>query len=149
MEVPRRGRLGHFIPHWLNREAFFFITVCCQPLHINQLCLEPIAAAVLSTVEFYHRNESWSCRLFLLMPNHVHGIVAFPGDPGIRATVSNWKRYCSRVLGIRWQRDFFDHRLRNERELTEKANYILNNPVRKRLCEMPEQWPHVWCPPQE
>ena len=148
MEVLRRGRLSHFIPHWLSGEALFFITICCQPVGVNQLCRKPTGSAVLSTIEFYHSSRRWSGRLFLVMPDHVHGIVAFPRDPGIKATVSNWKRYCSRVLGVRWQRDFFDHRLRNERELTEKASYILNNPVRKRLCETPEQWPYVWRAPE-
>jgi hypothetical protein len=36
---------------------------------------------------------------------------------------------------VEWQRDFFDHRLRDHHELQERTSYILMNPVRKGLCE--------------
>ena len=40
---------------------------------------------------------------------------------------------------VDWQRDFFDHRLRDHHELEEKICYILMNPVRKGLCERAEE----------
>jgi len=36
-------------------------------------------------------------------------------------------------MGIKWQRDFFEHRLRSDESWREKADYILANPVRKGL----------------
>ena len=49
-------------------------------------------------------------------------------------------------IGVEWQRDFFDHRLRDHHELEEKASYILINPVRKGLCERAEDWMWVYRP---
>jgi hypothetical protein len=49
-------------------------------------------------------------------------------------------------MGVRWQRDFFDHRLRNHRELDEKTCYVLQNPVRKNLAARVEDWPWVYRP---
>jgi REP element-mobilizing transposase RayT len=43
-------------------------------------------------------------------------------------------------LGIRWQRDFFEHRLRSEESFREKADYVLANPVRAGLVECEEDW---------
>jgi len=47
-------------------------------------------------------------------------------------------------LGIGWQRDFFDHRLRKNEAYLEKAAYIRMNPVRAGLVASAEDWPYVW-----
>jgi hypothetical protein len=36
-----------------------------------------------------------------------------------------WKRWTARQMGIEWQRDFFEHRLRSDESLREKTDYIL------------------------
>ena len=51
------------------------------------------------------------------MPDHLHGVIAFPREPGMKTTIEQWKRYLSRNHKIDWQRDFFDHRLRDHHEL--------------------------------
>jgi REP element-mobilizing transposase RayT len=78
------------------------------------------------------------------MPDHLHGLFGFARDTGIQQTVTAWKHYNSRTLGISWQRDFFEHRLRHDESFDEKALYIRMNPVRKGLCERPEDWPFCW-----
>ena len=62
----------------------------------------------------------------------------------MRDSVTNWKRYTANRFGVDWQRDFFDHRIRHDESLDAKADYIRMNPVRKGLCERPEDWEHVW-----
>ena len=47
----------------------------------------------------------------------------------------------ARTTGIKWQRNYFDHRVRKDESLVEKADYILNNPVRARLVTCAEEWP--------
>jgi putative transposase len=49
-------------------------------------------------------------------------------------------------LKVNWQRDFFDHRLRNDQELQEKTSYILMNPVRRGLCVRAEDWVWIYRP---
>lgn len=82
----------------------------------------------------------------LLMPDHLHAIIAFPREPGMKETITNWKRFLARSQKIKWQRDFFDHRLRDHHEETEKISYILMNPVRRGLCSQPEDWPWIFRP---
>jgi hypothetical protein len=43
---------------------------------------------------------------------------------GMQTTVRNWKKFVAGKHGEEWQRDFFDHRLCNRRELKEKTKAI-------------------------
>ena len=83
---------------------------------------------------------------FVLMPNHIHGVIiiesAPPGVPasstrrGIPEIVRAFKTFSARKIntvrgspGISvWQRGFYDHAIRNERELDRVRTYIMDNP---------------------
>jgi REP element-mobilizing transposase RayT len=41
-----------------------------------------------------------------------------------------------------WQKGYYEHVLRAEDDPKEIARYIIENPVRARLVESPEQYPH-------
>ena len=60
--------------------------------------------------------------------------------------MSKWKEWTAKTLAIRWQRDFFEHRIRRDENLREKADYIVLNPVRVGLVDKPENWPFVFVP---
>ena len=143
---PQRQRLSHFVPHWIPGKSYFFITINCVPRGFNQLCHDDMAARILSSVDFYHHDLKWQAALFLIMPDHVHGIISFPAGSKMKAVIRAWKRYHSRFHNVHWQSDFFDHRLRDRNSFEEKFDYILNNPVRAGLCECPEDWPYVYHP---
>jgi putative transposase len=80
------------------------------------------------------------------MPDHLHAILAFPPDRDMQQVLSHWKEYAARQIYIAWQRDFFDHRIRNSENLEEKFQYIRMNPVRRGLVATPGEWPWVWEP---
>ncbi len=143
---PVRARLPHEVPQWVDEGSFYFITVNCDPRERNHLARAGVGDAVLASAAFYHERLRWHCRIMLLMPDHLHGIIAFPRKPGMKRTMTQWKRYLTRNHKIDWQRDFFDHRIRDHHELVEKMDYILKNPVRKGLCERAEDWPWVYRP---
>ena len=108
-----------------------------------QLCLDEVADGIFETVAHRYKSGEWWVSLFLLMPDHCHALMSFPPEVIMRDSITNWKRYTATKLGIEWQRDFFDHRIRNNENLDEKAAYIRMNPVRKGLCERPEGWKYV------
>ncbi|MBI4663095.1 MAG: hypothetical protein HY735_30170 [Verrucomicrobia bacterium] len=146
MELPIRKRLLHEVPQWVGEGSFFFLTINCQTRDQNHLCRAGMGDAILAACAHNHEHEIWHCRLMLLMPDHLHGIIAFPREPGLRTVVTNWKKYLARRHHVSWQRDFFDHRLRNHHEETEKLSCVAMNPVRKGLCERAEDWPWVYRP---
>ena len=111
MDLPVRKKLPHTIPQWVAEGSWFFITINCVPPGKNQLCRADTGDAVLAAMSFNHERFVWHCRLCLLMPDHLHAIMAFPREPGMATTIKNWKKFVAGKHGIDWQRDFFDHRL--------------------------------------
>jgi putative transposase len=138
-----RRALPHNPPHFIGTsDAVFFITICCQPKGTNQLCHAEIARTLFEAARFYQDRHQWYIYLLLLMPDHLHILASFGPDVGMQKTITSWKRYAAKTAGIRWQRDFFDHRLRNDESFDEKASYIRQNPVRARLTVHTEDWPY-------
>ena len=144
MSLPVRKKLPHTIPQWVSEGSWFFTTIKCVPLGKNQLCRANIGDAALAAMKHNHDKLLWHCRLCLLMPDHLHAIIAFPREPGMKKAIKNWKKYLAGKYGVRWQRDFFDHRLRREESFLEKEDCIRANPVRAGLVRQAEDWPHVW-----
>ncbi len=138
-----RRALPHDPPHFIGTaDAIFFITICCQPKGENHLCHPEMAKAVFAAARFYHDRHDWGVPILLLTPDHLHMLARFGPDAGMKKTVTSWKRYTTTHAGIRWRRDFFDHRLRSDESFDEKAAYILQNPMRAGLVERIEDWPY-------
>jgi putative transposase len=146
MDLPIRKKLPHIIPQWVAEGSCFFITINCVPRRKNQLCRSGTGDAVLAAIKHNHEKLAWHCRLCLLTPDHLHAVFAFPREPGMQTVIKNWKKYVAGKHGVNWQRDFFDHRLRDHHEVDEKTSYILMNPVRKGLCERAEDWVWIYRP---
>lgn len=79
---------------------------------------------------------------FVVMPNHVHVLAAFPTAEAMLARVSAWKRYQARTInkiigeaGHFWQEDGFDHLVRSPDQFEYLRRYIGNNPAKARLRE--------------
>jgi putative transposase len=121
----RPQKLPRAIPQWVTDGSWFFITINCLLRGKNQPCRAGTGDGVLAAVKFNHERFACHCRLCLLMPDHLHAIIAFPREPGMGTTVKNWKKFVAGKHGVDWQRDFFDQRLRDHHELDEKASYIL------------------------
>jgi len=136
-------RLAHNTPAWVGSGPTYHIRISLRRDAPLSLTAGPIASILLKSAELYHLQRRWNCRIFLLMPDHLHALLAFPHDKSLGEVIRKWKAYHAKHLGIQWQGNFFDHRIRNRGELDEKAAYIRLNPVRKNLCSHEEAWPWV------
>ncbi|MBU1936163.1 transposase [bacterium] len=89
---------------------------------------------------------------FIVMPNHVHGILLFDNDKTRGLTlgriVAAFKTITTRDInclrntpGKRfWQKDFYEHVIRDERDMARIREYIANNPLQWSLDkENPER----------
>ena len=103
-------------------------------------------AFLFESIEKRNLDGVWICRLFVAMPDHVHGIFSFEGADQMKTVIPHWKRWVAREKGITWQKGFFDHRLRNDASAREKREYILQNPVRAGLVEKPSDWRYQFNP---
>lgn len=147
MTFRRRPKpLPHDIPFWVAREAFYFITICGSPRGLNQFCQPEIGLRLLEGFRHYHDLERWYCRLVVLMPDHLHAILSFPHEHRMKNCVWAFKAYWARHGPLKWQTDFFDHRIRNESEFIEKIDYVRQNPVKAGLVHLAADWPFAWSP---
>jgi len=81
------------------------------------------------------------------MPNHVH-VVMTPKAPLPRvvgwlkaATANRANRVIGRTGKPFWQREYFDHWIRTQKELGRAIDYVERNPVSAGLAARPEDWP--------
>jgi REP element-mobilizing transposase RayT len=105
-----------------------------------------IADAVASTLQHFDEKRY---RLFAwcVMPNHVHLVVRFFPGRTLAAVVHSWKSFgakaANRLLGSRgtfWQREYYDHLIRNESDFEHALDYVAENPAKAGLTD----WPWVW-----
>ena len=79
---------------------------------------------------------------YVVMPNHVHLLAAFPGEDAMLKQCESWKHYMARQINRRlglkgrfWQQDGFDHLVRSVDQFTYLRRYIADNPRRAHLHE--------------
>jgi REP element-mobilizing transposase RayT len=107
-----------------------------------------VAGLVANALKFFdgQRYELWS---WVVMLNHVHAILwPHPGHT-VSKILHSWKSYtatqANRVLEregqIFWQKESYDHWLRDDAERARLVTYVEANPVKARLCARPEEWP--------
>ena len=79
---------------------------------------------------------------FVLMPDHIHLIIRVnetvsigtsrapsPTNTAIPHFISTFKRFCHREVGaVIYQRSYYDHVIRNQKDYEEIWEYIENNP---------------------
>lgn len=74
---------------------------------------------------------------YIIMPNHIHGIIEIKGGQGrppLPKIIQGFKSVTTRKcfeLGFRqiWQRNYYEHIIRNEKEYLLIKQYIINNPM--------------------
>ncbi|MEM1058929.1 MAG: hypothetical protein AAGK14_06750 [Verrucomicrobiota bacterium] len=122
------------------------MTICGEPRYRNQFAQEEKFLSITKATEHYHHTGKWWTHLLLAMPDHIHFITHILEGESLDRAVGAWKAYLARNQQFKWQRNFFDHRLRNEESFHQKCDYILNNPVRSGLIKDPADWPYTWQP---
>jgi len=109
--------------------------------------------AMLVVDALRHFNDlRYRLHAWCVMPNHVHVVFSsMPArTPALRLSkiIQSWKSYtakeANRLLartGPFWQREYYDHLVRDEADFVRCIDYTINNPVKAGLCERWEDWP--------
>jgi REP element-mobilizing transposase RayT len=93
--------------------------------------------------------ERFRYRLFayVVMNDHVHALVQPLAGWELEKILHSWKSFTAHAIcrlrsssGNVWQRDYLDRIMRDEAELMEKCEYILNNPLKR----WPDQQGYEW-----
>lgn len=123
-----------------KRENLFWFDVGADSIRPSCVSLSEIGAlvekAVLQIPEHY---ENISVDKYCIMPDHIHLIVRICSDdnglplsaPDISTVIGSMKRWVSRQAGRPiWQKSYFDHVVRGQRDYDEIWQYIENNPLK-------------------
>jgi REP element-mobilizing transposase RayT len=94
--------------------------------------------------------SSGMCRLrtWVLMPDHFHLVFTLCGDFTLGEAIRRLKGPLApplRAFNLRWQENFFDHRIRTGEDLLPIFLYVFLNPYRRGLVGAANQWPWYFC----
>ena len=127
-----------------NREKLFWSNVGADIIRPQDIQLSMIGRiteqAILQIPDHYgHISVDKYC----IMPDHIHLILYIESEidgriisaPTVSTVVGSMKRWVSRQIGRPvWQKSFYEHGIRNQRDYEEIWNYIENNP-KKYSCK--------------
>jgi len=121
-----------------------FVTFSCyhrRPLFTTDTSRQTFETAL----ERVRRNFRLRVYAYVVMPEHVHLLVSEPERDTLAYAVKSLKQgVARRLIGEAeqfWQKRYYDFNVRNHEQFVEKVHYIHWNPVRRGLCERPEDWP--------
>lgn len=158
MLLPKRKRLR--LPDYdYASEGMYFITICTDGMRCifgnivgaqraapAEMQLNQYGKIVESVWQSLPEHHSVILDYFQIMPNHVHFIVELTGDSALSTVIRSFKAEITkqihrlprvghaRPLQI-FQRNFYEHVIRNDRELFQIRQYIENNPESWELDE--------------
>jgi putative transposase len=139
--------------------TYFFTLVTHQrePLFANDGHVQRWHAAVTAV----QRKRPFTIEAEVILPDHVHMMWTLPeGNADYATRIRLAKTAFTRSLELNrsspssntsraskgerdiWQRRYWEHTIRNERDFQSLLDYIHFNPVKHGLVEKPTDWPH-------
>ena len=134
-----------------------FVTFCCY--HRRPLFTTDASRRIFeNALERVRRSFCLRVYGYVVMPEHIHLLVSEPertsplkptpglnGPPSLADALKSLKRgVARRLIGDAddfWQKRYYDFNVRNHAQFVEKLHYIHCNPVKRGLCQRPEDWP--------
>lgn len=95
----------------------------------------------------YFEEKRYRLFAWCVMPNHVHVVARLFPTADLASAVHSWKSFTSKrangILGRRgtfWQREYYDHLIRNDQEFERAIRYVAENPAKANL----RGWKWLW-----
>ena len=124
----------------------YFVTIVVSQRR-NLFLDRNLADGVINCLLELRLKIGFNLYVYCLMPDHFHALIGIgESNKSLAEICGAFKSLSTRVYwqgyeGRLWQRQFFDHIIRNEKEFFETSEYIRRNPVRKGLVKTAEEWP--------
>jgi REP element-mobilizing transposase RayT len=131
---------------WYSERVEVFLDAGSGECWLRRTEIADLVARALN----YFVGERYDLRAWVVMPNHVHAVVwPWPGQT-LSAILHSWKSFTSsaanRLLQRTgehfWQKESYNHWIRDDAERARLCAYVVDNPVKARLCPRHEDW--VW-----
>ena len=138
-----------------STNGFYYVTICTHnheeifgSIEINDITLNVYGGIVKdSWMDLPSHHKSIQLDAFVIMPNHIHGIIIIKCPIGNRPACSvNKNNNLSVIIGsykstvtkqinrknnntFKWQKSFYEHIIRTTDSLNKIREYIVNNPI--------------------
>ncbi|MCX6640789.1 MAG: transposase [bacterium] len=130
------------LPHWTLEGATYYVTFNILEGEI----LPEEQQMILEQIKMFHA-KSYILIAAIVMPDHVHILLTpYKGFP-LSRIMKGLKGTTARLLNIRrgtsgsfWQTESYDRIIRDVDELEEKLNYMYNNPLKRGLVDVPQNY---------
>jgi REP element-mobilizing transposase RayT len=106
------------------------------------------AQAALETLRFWHEENDGRILAVTVMPDHLHVLFELGTRLTLGRCLARWKASTRHKIDYAedWQRDFWEHRVREDERWEDYGLYIFLNPYRAGLISRGEAWPWWWVP---
>jgi putative transposase len=125
------------------RFTYFLTCVTYQRRSVFQT--RESAKIAYETVLHYATEGRYQLHGFVIMPDHIHALLTPAPALALERCVQCIKggisfRLQKQIPSSVWQREYYDHRIRDDAEFAIFMTYIDRNPAKRGLTE----WPWVW-----
>jgi REP element-mobilizing transposase RayT len=107
----------------------------------------PAIAGMVADALHHFDGERYQLIAWCVMPNHVHVVFRPLGGYSMAKIVHSWKSFTAHVAnemrrgrGEFWEREYYDHLVRDKKDLHRAVRYVVNNPGNAGLTD----WPWVF-----
>lgn len=132
-------------------DALYFIT--CVLANRNPLLADNANMTLFrETLREVKKLHPFTMRAYAFLPDHFHLLIFVPAATNIsklmqsvqRNYTLNYKKAYQMDTSVKlWQRGFWDHVIRDERDFVNHFHYIHYNPVKHGLVSCPIEYPHT------
>ncbi len=105
-------------------------------------------ARIVADAMAHFDGKRYELLAWCVMPNHVHAVLKLPPGEQLDAVMHSWKSFTSHEINKRtgekgtvWQKESYDHLIRDGEDLRNQVAYVLDNPKKAGLRE----WKWVGC----
>ena len=114
-----------------------------QKIFANDLHIDTLR----SSFKYVMKNHPFRMDAYVIMPDHIHCIWTLPdGDHDFSTKWRLIKSHFTRdynggsLKRSPWQKKFWEHTIRDEKDLKHHVDYIHYNPVKHGLVKLPTEW---------
>ena len=152
----KERKLNRLKDYDYSQNGYYFVTICTKnreawfgKIESDKMILNMFGEITKNFwVEIPKHFKNVSLDEFIVMPNHIHGIVIIVGNAYMRSLQDRTKMLLSRIIQqykssvtreinslqndfcFKWHKSFYDHIIKDEKTLNNIREYITNNPLK-------------------
>jgi putative transposase len=149
MESEKFPHQSHLRKGRFSEEGRTYALTKCVSDGISLIEDPNITKSLIEALFWMERQNTFSLGAFVIMPDYYHAVIALTGTESLsqimRSIGSHTTREGNRIKGSSghfWQRGYYDRAIRKTEHINDIFEYIHNNPVRRGLVQVAEEWPY-------